>query len=141
MKSDGQVPTDHLLSDKHSEVVVEKTTRRTSSQAVSRRPDTPLSGLCSVVRRVMTQSRVRNHSAVRDSRKISRAIGYRRYVEAWVTEINLQAMLGLSTWENAIRLAPLLFGANRAGGSPGASEPRSRRRSARRPTRSRWSTR
>jgi hypothetical protein len=44
---------------------------------------------------------------------------YRRYVEALVTEINLQAMRGTEHMGNAIRLANLLFGVNRAGGSPG----------------------
>src|SRR5215213_1284715 len=47
----------------------------------------------------------------------------------------------LSSRENPNRLADLWFRADRAGGSPGANEPRSRRRSARQQTPSRWSTR
>jgi hypothetical protein len=47
---------------------------------------------------------------------------YRRYVEACLTEIHTcRPCSELSTRENAIRLAHLLFEANPAGGSPTAS--------------------
>jgi hypothetical protein len=61
---------------------------------------------------------------------------YRRYVEAWVTEINLQAMRGTEHMgkRNSIGQPPVR--SQSGGWIAGPSEPRSRRRSARRPTRS-----
>ena len=59
---------------------------------------------------------------------------YRRYVEALVTEINLQAMRGTGHMGERDSIGYLLFGA--IGWIAGPSEPSSKRRSARRPTRS-----